>query len=83
MHSYFGVGSLGLRGLLSLQWFTRRYRVSKMTLPELLPTVRLAATAISGVNASALCGLSSIIWFIIPDRSGISECKYVAYRYSA
>ena len=83
VHSYFGVGSLGLRGLMSLWWFARRCRVRKMALPELLPIVRLAATAISGVNASALRGLSSIIWFIIPDRSGISECKYVAYRYSA
>ena len=71
MHSYFGVGS----GLMSLWWFARHCRVRKMALPELLPTVWLAATTISGVNASALCGLSSIIWFIIPDRSVISECS--------
>ena len=71
MHSYFGVGS----GLMSLWWFARHCRVRKMALPELLATVWLAATTISGVNASALCGLSSIIWFIIPDRSVISECS--------
>ena len=35
----------------------------------------LAATAISGVNASALRGLSSIILFIITDGSVISECS--------
>ena len=45
---------------MSLWWFARRCLVRKMALPELLPTVWLAATAISGVNASALCGLSSI-----------------------
>ena len=44
-------------------------------LPELLPTVWLAANAISGVYASAFRGLSSIIWFIIPDKSVISECS--------
>ena len=75
MHIYFGVGSLGLGGLMSLWWFARRCRVRKMALPELLPTVWLAATAISRVNASALCSLSSIIWLIIPDWSVISECS--------
>ena len=35
--------------------------------------VWLASTAIIGVNASALRGLSSIIWFIIPESSVISE----------
>ena len=75
VHSYFGVGSLGLGSLMNLWWFALRCRVRKMVLPELLPTVWLAATAISGVNASAVRDLSSIIWFIIPDRSVISECS--------
>ena len=44
-------------------------------LPGLLPTVWLAATSISGVNAAAHRGLSSIILFIIPDSSAISECS--------
>ena len=60
---------------MSLWWFARRCRVRKMALPELLPTVWLAATAISKVNASTLRGLSNIILFIIPDRSVISECS--------
>ena len=60
---------------MSLWWFARRCRVRKTALPGLLPTVWLAATAITGVNASALRGLSSIIWFIIPDSSVISECS--------
>ena len=60
---------------MSLWWFAHRCCVRKMVLPELLPTVWLAATAISRVNASALRGLSSIIGFIIPDRSIISECS--------
>ena len=60
---------------MRLWWFARRCRVRKMALPELLTNVWLAATAISGINASALRGLSSIIWFIIPDSSVISECS--------
>ena len=60
---------------MSLWWFARRYRVRKTVLPGLLPMVWLAATAISGVNASVVCGLPSIIWFIIPDSSTISECS--------
>ena len=75
MHSYFGVGSLALGGLMILWWFARRCRIKKTTLPGLLPKVWLAATAIIGVNASALFGLSSIIWFSIPDSSVISECS--------
>ena len=46
-----------------LWWFARRCRIRKTALPGLLPMVWLAATAIIGVNASALRGLSSIIWF--------------------
>ena len=67
-HSYFGIGSLGLGGLMSLWWFARHCRIRNTA-------VWLAATAISGVNASVLRGLSSIIWFIIPDSSVISECS--------
>ena len=75
MHSYFGVGCLGLGGPMILWWFARHCRIRNTVLPGLLPTVWLAATAISGVNASALHGLSSIILFIIPDSSVISECS--------
>ena len=60
---------------MSLWWFAHRCHVRKMALPGLLPMVWLAATAISGINASALHGLSSIIWFIIPNSSAISECS--------
>ena len=60
---------------MSLLWFAHHYHIRNMVLPGLLPIVWLAATAISGVNASALRGLSSIIWFIIPDSSVISECS--------
>ena len=53
---------------MSLWWFARRCRVRNTA-------VWLAATAISKVNASALRGLSSIIWCIILDSSVISECS--------
>ena len=59
---------------MSLWWFARRCRIRKTALPGLLPMVWLAATAISGVNASAFHGLSNI-WCIIPDSSVISECS--------
>ena len=48
--SYFGVGSLGLGGLMGLWWFARRCRIRKTALRGLLPTVWLAATAIIGDN---------------------------------
>ena len=60
---------------MCLWWFVHHCRIRKMALPGLLPMVWLVATAISGVNASVLCGLFSIIWFIIPDSSAISECS--------
>ena len=60
---------------MSLWWFACRCRIRNMALLGLLPTVWLAATAISGVNASALRGLFSIFWLIIPDSSVISECS--------
>ena len=61
------------RGSMSLWWLARHCRIRKTALPGLLPTVWLASTAIIGVNASTLHGLSSIICFIIPDSSVISE----------
>ena len=76
MHSYFGVGSLGLGGLMSLWWFAHCCRIRKAALPGLLPTVRLAATTISEVNAYVIRGLSSIIWFIIPHSSVISSAVH-------
>ena len=60
---------------MSLLLFACHCRVRNTVLSRLLPTVWLAVTAISGVNASVLHGLSSIIWFIIPDSSIISECS--------
>ena len=44
---------------MSLWWFARCCHVRKTVLPGLLPTVWLAATAVIGVNASALRGLST------------------------